>query len=92
MTKQQKLVDRLTDRQFTGWTFQDLHRVLLLLGYFEVSSDGSHRTYKHLQSPKLFTVPEQPGELPKGYPREVLKRYKELESRHDDHTRQNVAG
>lgn len=83
MTQASKLMARLADRQFTGWTFQDLIRVLLHAGFFEVSRNGSHRTFKHPSHPKLFTVPEGSGELKKGYPRDALKRIEELQDRYD---------
>ena len=79
MSQSKKLLQRLRDRIFTGWTFGDLERVLLHVGFAPVSSEGSHRTFKHVRHPKLFTLRDGPGELPTGYARDLLRRIEDIE-------------
>lgn len=86
MSRPGKLLARLRPEQFSGWIFDDLLRELLHVGFREVSSSGSHRTLKHSGNPRLLTIPYRAGEMPKGYPREALKRIKQLEERNDDHS------
>lgn len=90
MSTRQKLMERLLRREFAGWTFHKLERVLLYAGFVEVSRNGSHRTFKHPLITKLITL-KGSGPLPPGYAREVFRRLRELENhthapeRPDDH-------
>lgn len=80
MTQNDKLRARLRERVFSGWTFPEVDRVLLLEGFQRVGSSGSHHTYKHTEHPHLFTVPWRTSEIKHQYLRELLKIITKLES------------
>jgi predicted RNA binding protein YcfA (HicA-like mRNA interferase family) len=52
---------------------RELIRLLEQAGWVAVRSRGSHRTFKHADTPELITVPLHSGDLKKGLERAILK-------------------
>ena len=64
-----------------GWRYGAVARQLERAGFYEASKEGSHRTWKHREDRKLFTVKDPGGgEVKQGYIRELVKRIDRLAS------------
>ena len=59
MSKAEKLLLRfLRGTSDASFTFEELRRVLIRLGFEERASKGSHYTYAHPDIPSILTVPK----------------------------------
>ncbi len=59
----------------SGWSYNSAARQLRYAGYVEVSREGSHRTWKHPDDPKLFTIQDRGNRrVHRGYIRALVKR------------------
>jgi predicted RNA binding protein YcfA (HicA-like mRNA interferase family) len=65
-----------------GWSYSSAVRQLHAAGFVEVSGSGSHRTWKHADDPRLYTVQDPGGNrrVKPGYIRMLVKRIDRLRS------------
>ena len=62
-----------------GWRYEAVARQLRRAGFSEKSRKGSHRTWKHEDDRKLFTVKDPgSGDVKSGYIRELVARVDRL--------------
>ena len=54
-------------------TSTEVIRRLLREGWVQIRSKGSHRQFKHPESPNLVTVPHPKRDLPKGTLRSIFR-------------------
>ncbi len=80
MARAEKELDAMRNNP-RGWRYEAVLRQLRRAGFYEVSKEGSHRTWKHREDRKLFTVKDPGGgEVKPGYIRELVRRIDRLAS------------
>ncbi len=84
MTTREKLVAALLARERKDWRYDELAAILFESGYKHVSSDGSHRTWKHPEDPLVITLKETSGFPSRAYAHDVRKRVTALLKRQGD--------
>ena len=72
-----------------GWRYEAVARQLQRAGFSEKSRKGSHRTWKHQDDRKLFTVKDPGGgDVKSGYIKELVARIDRLAQQEEAHDEQ----
>jgi predicted RNA binding protein YcfA (HicA-like mRNA interferase family) len=60
--------------RLAGFRYRDIVRKLKRLGWgFDRQAAGSHEIWRHAESGKKTTIPNHPGDMPKGTLRAILR-------------------
>jgi predicted RNA binding protein YcfA (HicA-like mRNA interferase family) len=54
-------------------TFREIEKIIKDDGWYEVSTEGSHRHYKHVNKPGKVTIPFHRGDIPVRVINSILK-------------------
>ena len=84
MTTKSKLIAAFVDKERKDWRYEELATILTEFGYEKVSSDGSHRTWKHPEDPLVLTIKDGSGHQLRAYAHDVRKRVKAILKRQGD--------
>ncbi len=78
MTKAERELEEMRNNP-RGWRYEAVARQLRRAGFSERSRKGSHRTWKHEDDRKLFTVKDPgTGEVKPGYIRQLVAQIDQL--------------
>ena len=84
MTQRGKLIDSFLSKERKDWRYDELATILAEFGYQLVSSDASHRTWKHPEDPLVITIKEGSGHQLRAYARDVRIRINAFLKRRGD--------
>lgn len=79
MTQRGKLIDDFLAKSRRDWRYDELTTILRAYGYIHVTSNGSHRSWKHPGDPRVLTLKDSAaGHELRCYANDVRKRIQAL--------------
>ena len=83
MSRAEKQLEAMRNNAI-GWRYEQVKRQLTRADFYETSREGSHRTWKHREDRKLFTVKDPGnGDVKPGYIKEMVRRIDRIHAKGD---------